>query len=352
MSQSMIDMIDSLLTNFFPYPELFYKSPFSIEDLRNCILTFIIKYAYYLTEPKQSLKTYRGTDLDNARMRDSRNIAYAQHYRNLQYERIKNTSQIEIPELLPDDVKSMSGKLSGHKLTPMQYFEISNIADHPLLKAIASKRICDVKKISNAVFIEYMQDYDNFVNQLIKKLDGTDEEVIFATIALFTLEWKYCVEFFYSCAEAAEKNNTKEVPLKKLCALCGVINIPLPPPNKKIVTTESRFVLNRIKLVSKIFNSTDLEWAEIEDKMLRYLSAEFYITEAEFYTEADCNEFRKYNISEFFVEKTTRSQWAQFFREHYDLRKLYVPKEWTNRKIRYMRKLYRVMIADMAKPKS
>ena len=94
-----------------------------------------------------------------------------------------------------------------------------------------------------------------------------------------------------------------------------------------------------------------MEWAEIEDKMLRYLSAEFYITEAEFYTEADCNEFRKYNISEFFAEKTTRSQWARFFREHYDLRKLYIPKEWTNRKIRYMRKLYRVMIADMATPK-
>lgn len=38
-----------------------------------------------------------------------------------------------------------------------------------------------------------MQDYDKLVSLLLKKLDGSDEDVIFGTIALFTLEWKYNV---------------------------------------------------------------------------------------------------------------------------------------------------------------
>lgn len=67
-------------------------------------------------------------------------------------------------------IKSMDGKLSGHQITLMRYFELNTLADHPLLKAIVSKRICDVKKIPNAAFLEYMQDYDKLVIQLAKML--------------------------------------------------------------------------------------------------------------------------------------------------------------------------------------
>lgn len=344
MSISMsriIEMADNRLKKFFPNPELFDLSPFGIENLRDCILMFIIKDAYYLTEPKQSLRANRGTDSDDQRMRDSRTIAYAQHYRDLQFSQIKKSSKIEISELLPDDVKSMDGKISGHKLTPMQYFELNIMADHPLLKAIINKRICDVKKISNATFIEYMQDYDELTNHLVKKLDGTDEDVVFATVALFTLEWKYNVELFYSCAVEAEKTNTKEVLVDRLAALCANITLPLLPYCQTL-RTESRFVLHRMELVSNIYSSTDSEWDEIQDKLMHYLLAEYYIR-----TET----IHKWDMSEFFARNTTKSQWAQFFREHYDLRRLYIPKEWTNARIRYMRKTYSVMIQDMNTPK-
>ena len=56
-----------------------------------------------------------------------------------------------------------------------------------------------------------MEKYDKLVEKLVAKLDGDDEDVIFATLALFTLEWKYNVELFYNCAVEAEKNNIKEV---------------------------------------------------------------------------------------------------------------------------------------------
>jgi len=91
MGLTMLEMIDNRLAHFFPQPELYDVSPFSIENLRDCIIMFILKDAYYLTEPKQSLRENRGTDADDVRMRDSRNIAYAQHYRDLQYNHVKMT---------------------------------------------------------------------------------------------------------------------------------------------------------------------------------------------------------------------------------------------------------------------
>lgn len=63
-------------------------------------------------------------------------MKYAQHYRSLQYEHILETTGAEVKELLPDDVSTMDGKLDGHKISGMQYFELNTISDIPLLKAI------------------------------------------------------------------------------------------------------------------------------------------------------------------------------------------------------------------------
>lgn len=154
---TMTEFIDNRLDYFFSDRSLYNLSPFNIEDLRDCILLEIIKDAYYEAGKKQSLRANRGSDADDLRMRDSRWMAYAQHYRTLQYEHVKENTDIEIPELLPDDVEFMPGKLEGHKITEIQYFELNTMADIPILKSIINKRICDVKKISNDEFIRGME---------------------------------------------------------------------------------------------------------------------------------------------------------------------------------------------------
>lgn len=341
MGLTMLEMIDNRLLQYFPQPELYDGSPFSIENLRDCIITFILKDAYYLTEPKQSLRENRGTDADDVRMRDSRNIAYAQHYRDIQYKHINDDLGIEISELLSVDVETMRKKLQGYNITPMQYFELNTLADHPLLKAIVNKRICDVKKVSNAIFLDYMQDYDNLVSVLLNKLDGSDEDVIFGTIALFTLEWKYNVELFYSCAVNAEKVGVQDVPIHRLAVLCAELAIPLAPYSTQMLNTESRFVLHRLELVPAVYNASEIEWNEVRDKICHYQTARYYI-EKEI--------VRKWDMAGFFARYATREQWAQFFRNHYDLRKIYVSKEWNNKRIRYMRSIYGVMIKDQPTP--
>jgi len=235
----------------------------------------------------------------------------------------------------------MRGKLQGHNITPMQYFELNTLADHPLLKAIVNKRICDVKKISNATFLEYMQDYDKLVSLLLKKLDGSDEDVIFGTIALFTLEWKYNVELFYSCAVNAEEVGVQDVPVHRLAGLCAELSMPLAPDFTQRFHTESRFVLHRLKLVPTVYTASESDWDEVKDKICHYQTARYYI-EKEI--------VRKWDMAGFFARYTTREQWAKFFREHYDLRQIYVPKEWNNKRIRYMRSIYSAMIKNQPTP--
>ena len=157
----MLDMVGNRLSNMFPNSGVYNKTPFSTTELRDCIIASIIKAAYEEIEPKHSLRSHRKTDADDERMRNSRSLAYAQHYRTLQYEDVKERIGEEIPALLPDDMSSMGDKLSGHKITSMQFFELNTIADHPVFKAIVSKRICSVKKVSNKQFCEFMQDYEN-----------------------------------------------------------------------------------------------------------------------------------------------------------------------------------------------
>lgn len=340
MGYTMLEFIDNRLDSYFPERELYEYLPFHVTDLRDCILTEIIKDAYHESEKKQSLRTNRGTDDDSLRMRDSRIMAYAQHYRNIQYEHVKEICDNEITELLPEDVQSMDGKIEGHKITEMQYFELETMVEQPLLKAIVNKRICDVKKISNDVFIEYLQEYDKLVNKLISKLDGDNEDVIFATLALFTLEWKYNVELFYSCAVEAEKNNITTVPLKRLAALCAELSIPVSPGSTTKIHTESQFVLHRLELVPYIFDQQKDMETYINDKLCHYHIAKYYIKR---------EIVHKWSMPEYFATHISRDKWADFFREHYDLRKMYAEKKWTNKRIRYMRKIYETMIRNIEK---
>lgn len=186
----MTEFIDNRLNQYFPDRAPYDATSFTVENLRDSLLMEIIKEAYEETEKKRSLRANRGSDDVNLRMRDSRSMKYAQHYRTLQNEHVIDVAGRSIPELQPDDVTSMEKKIDGHKVNEMQYFELQNMADYPVLKAIISKKICSVKTYNNDTFIELMQQYDELTSGLKKMLDGDDEEVIFATIALFTLEWK------------------------------------------------------------------------------------------------------------------------------------------------------------------
>lgn len=344
MGLSITEYIDKEISNYCEYHWSNYgcvnDTPFNLVDFRNCYIMQVIKNAYYETEPKKSLRTLRGNDSDDARMQDSRNMAYAQHYRNLQYVDILNRIGYSEQELLSEDVESMKGRIAGHKKTAMQYFEMETIAKHPLLKAIVSKRICSVKKISNDTFKEYMRDYDEFIQLLLKGLDGDAESVVFSTIALFTLEWKYNIELFYTCAVNAEKNGTADVPKIKIAELCAELSMPIHPEFPKKLHIQSRFIFHRIRLVPYIYNGAS--WDKIEEKIYHYLVMNYDFDQILVHHDS---------LAEYYAMISTREQWAEFMRDNYNLKELFKPKEWTNKRIRYMRSLYDTFIKELPTPK-
>lgn len=346
MGLSIIEYIDREISNYSEYhwsgAKAANDTPFTLADFRNCYIMQVIKEAYYDTEPKKSLRSLRGTDDDDVRMQDSRNMAYVQHYRNLQYEDILQEVGYSETELLPDDVESMKGRIEGHKNTAMQYFEMNTIAEHPLLKAIVNKRICDVKKISNDTFREYMQDYDDFIQKLLKGLDGDSESVVFSAIALYTLEWKYNVELFYACAVNAEENHTTEIPTAKISELCATakMSIHLDSWTPDMLHIESRFILHRVELVPFIYNGA--KWEPFEDKMYHYLEMNYDFDKILIHHDS---------LAEYYGMVSTRDQWADFILKNYNLKELFKPKEWTNKRIRYMRSLYSYYIKNLPTPK-
>lgn len=340
MGYKMIEFIDNQLNSFFSDRAHYAKSPFNVEDFRDCTLFEIIKEAYGESEKKKSLRAHRQSDADDLRMRDSRWISYAQHYRKLQYERVKERTGKCVSELLPDDVDSMSGKLTGHLVTDMQYFELKTMSRLPILKAVINKRICDVKKISNEQFIQGMHEYDSVIDELLKLLDGNTEDVLFATIALYTLEWKYNIELFYNCAVEAEKNKVKEVPINRLALLCAVLYV-LAPSNT-VLPIESRFVLHRRDLVPYMYEANDEDWEAVKEKFYQYFIVKYYVRK---------DMFHNLTIPQYVATHISRETWADFIREHYNLRNIYKTKEWNNKRIRYFRKMVQAMIRDVPEPR-
>lgn len=340
MRYTMIEFIDNQLNRFFYNRKTYATSPFNVDSLRDCILFEIIKEAYSELEEKKSLRAHRKSDADALRMRDSRWMSYLQYYRNLQYERVKEKTGECVSELLPDKVDSMPGKLTGHQITKMQYFELNTMSRLQILKSITNKRICDVKKISNEQFIQEMVEYDRMIDELLNLLDGNIEDILFATIALYTLEWTFNIELFYNCAVEAEKNKEKEVPEKRLLLLCSELSVPAPA--NKVIHTETRFVLHRLDLVSYMYKESDKAWHEIEDKLSRYFIAKYYVKK---------DVFHNWSIPQYFATHIPREDWADFIRKHYNLRNIYKKKEWNNKRIRYFRKVVQAMIRDVPEPR-
>ena len=316
--------------------------PFDFKELRHCIMMEQIRDAYYESEPRASLRSYveeGSKDSDDIRMRNQRMLKYAQHYRNIQYENMVKSLGAGHPDLLPDDMEGIENKLVGHKITPMQFFELSTMADYPVLKAIISKRICEVKKISNSEFISYMEQYDQLTHSL---LDRLEEERVFATIALYVLEWKYNVELFYSCAVEAEKHKCKEVRKEDMILLCCDCNDVLRLCDlHTMIHTHNRFIKKRLDLVPSLYDGTDLEY-------LRFKIFAYHNLKYEVKWSLTVNDVPFVTI---FREQTTPADWAEYLRQHYDIKTIYKEKEWTPVRIRYVRKLYDTLYQNQPTPK-
>lgn len=332
--ESIIQMTGGLLIRYFT-EEIPLGYPFSFEKFRDNVAFFILHRQYFDGSKKKSLRQHRGNDNDDQRMMDSRYIKKINHNRDELRKDIKERTGIEIGTLSVSDMSSIKNKISGYALTKMQYEELQNLENISLFEAMRSRRICDVKKVSITDFHAYMQEYDKLILRYTDMLKSDDENIIFATLELFNIEWKYNIEFFYTCASYMEEHSLKEIPANKLGMLCGKVNFIDNEGNN--IHTDSRFVLGRQEIVPMLFSEDEQEWGKITIKIREYLKASMCLRQKVI---PRCKK-----IDDFYKNKPVH-EWVNFLHENYDMQKLYVNKEWNNKKIRCFRNICRSMIAE------
>ena len=306
----------------------------SIEVFVNEILVEFIKYAFDNSQEKHPLRYYVPYGVDentDERMVYSRMLAYCQKYRDQEYEEFKHMGA-DIEGLKAKSMRSVEEKREGYDITPMQYFEMTNIHDIAALKSFVEGRLKDVKKVSNTSFKEMMKEYDQNVENWSQKKNESDYNKVVYSLAFFTIDWKYGFEFAYLMAQKMEQLKVKEIDRNFFSILYARMTI------KSLlgcqVGIDSRMIKARQKMIDVLIPN-DLKWTDNTDFDIRCY-AELLVILAQLNNGIQLESGG--TLREQFAKETSMEDWASFFKE-YDVFEAWTKKELSSIRIRNMRKV-------------
>lgn len=343
MEKMFEDVMNALFSCFpedhidYCFAELYPVDPVSFGEY---ILLEFVKYSYYESLEKTSLRTHIPYTVDqddiSERMRYQRAFKYTQKYKTLNYNLLAeqdgwDTEKMkEYADLLPTDMTKMENKLEGYKLSKMDIFEHDNIMNLRIIKSIVEQRILSSKKVSNNDFNRMFEEYDEWVKRLIDNSKKSDEDLLFNSMAFFTLEWKYSLEFIYMVADYMDKNCIEETDYLTLWALARPLEFTSRLGNK--IKVDNRMVKERQSLIPQFITKGE---ADLKIQFYRQKYVEIVGLVALF---NNLNDKEGGLYKEWFRKNTSIADWASFLKE-YDVFSVWHKKEWTNRKIRLARKL-------------
>ena len=155
MERMKFEVVRAIVTCFpKDYIGMAFVGGVSEKEFVDEIIVEFIKYAFDNSQEKHPLRYYvpYGVDEKNdERMLYTRLLKYCQKYRDQEYEEIKQKGA-DIEELRAKSMQTMDEKKEGYLITPMQYFEMTNIHDIAALQAFVENRLSNVKKVSNAIY--------------------------------------------------------------------------------------------------------------------------------------------------------------------------------------------------------
>lgn len=305
------------------------------ESFIDYMLLEFIKYSYDETTPKHPLRYFVPCDSSNntERMMYSRTLKYIQRFRNQNYKVLKDTKELDeddpiLLKLKGKSMDSIEARKEGYELTEMTFFEANTIHDLQIVKSISEKRIYTTKKVSNSTFIDYFIEYDKWVEKLIERSKKSDEDMVFASLAFFTLEWKYSLEYFYELAEYMIGNDLDEIDYYTAWLFTGTFNFDSSFGIS--VGTDSRIIVDRKRLISTYYNKS-LTGEKLDDLRHKYIEI---LTIKSLTIKMPC--FDGGDYIDWFKNNTSIADWASFFKE-YNVFQIWKRKEFTNEKIRKMR---------------
>lgn len=316
----------------------------SIEDIVDFAIYEAIKSAYDNHAPQKSLTQHITKGYDSGTIYNiegsvrllSREWRSSQYYRSLQQERIKNATGKVVEALNAVDMKDTPTRFAGCGLNDLQFSEIENRHSIPLLKKIERRQICSSKKVSNAQFINMMEEYDNCI-QIMKRQMSSAAEILYYSEAYFNLEWHYNIDIIYQIVLEAEKHNFPPFNLDNCRGIWAKLLIP--PTTSWFpyeIPFECRMVYKRRNLLPLVFDVTDTEREEI----IRIL-AELYRLETVL------KKFASANIG----PDTSKEEQADFLKRRQWVWDAHIAeKKWTSGRISYARKIFSEMYLDEKAP--
>ena len=248
-----------------------------------------IKYSFDYSDPQYPLRHFlKDADDDSERMLQQRIMQYVLKYK-------KKEIQIKGVDISPDNkfanvnMEAIDSKLKGYRITEMNFFEQQKIHDLEIIKSIVENRIVSSKKISNTRFIEIMEQYDEFVKSLVERSQKSDKDMVFASLALFSLEWHYPIEFYYFLSEIMEEEGIDDIDQDALGLLSGYVNIESRFGG--CFSTESRMIKGRI-LVSPLLFGKDVD--EFSRETMKDLLKEILVLVTKYNEVVETNDGRLY----------------------------------------------------------
>lgn len=352
---SVATAIEEVIIRELPteYQVFLFDGKLKLNDLVMQILVECCKYAHDSVSEKRSLRFYLqkcGLNGDDQRMVRKRTLDRIQDYREMEYEYIKQQSGIELSGLIAPDMGKISDRKKGYQLTDFQFWEINNVHDMQLVGAIINRRL-DKKNFTKEEFVDYANERDCIVSRLRNRRTKSMEDEVFSSLALFTLEWKYSFDFYYELATEMENTNTINIPdvKRRLTLFCGnvaldsVLRMTNPHLVGEVYHINSRMLIQRRKFIHSIVSMPAGD--EFEALVRQYAEALVVITSMLLRMT-----YRGIPIREWFVSNSTAEDWGSVFSE-YDVFQAFIStKDWTSKRIRYVRDIYSVMSMDYKNP--
>ncbi len=326
--------VGSAITHYLieTFPSEYLKQTFSendigIDELIDQVLLEMIKYSYDQTREKHSLRYYLkelGEDSESNRQRYSNLIKISNEYKEKELSFYEDISGESLQDLRPPKMDNIKDKTDGYCLSEMNFFEITNIGNLRLIKAIIQHQLLPDKKYTTVKrFQEIAKEYDKLVISLKEQCQDSDEKMVFNSLAYYTLEWKYAFDFIYCSSVSMQQNEIKTTieALSKLDVLLGyqfVVSILGPS------STDSRMVGFREKLIPLFF----------KDASLPFRYSEILSLVATLKERACINGMP---IKQWFIENTDMGDWASFFEDYNVFRYVVEKKDYSKKTVRYMR---------------
>lgn len=323
--------------------------------LRDIILQILLdcsEYAYFQSADKSSLRSYRKQAKDEYNAGDAMRMRLQRMATDIN----------EKNAVLNDYVTQYHGvsmktpafgkaqKEKQYAVNDFEFMELINMDGINLLKVILDRKFLS-PKFYNDDFRSCSNSYDTTCAKLKSECFLWQEKMVLNSLSMFAFEWRFYFDFLYEIVDAMQKNNVVEIPdmSDRITAFCYQPTITTALscytgwPFLPTITVTSRAVVLRKRFVLDIAATSHGQEYDIEQ--MKFLEALYLITILR-----AAIIYENLPLQEWFCKRTGIEDWASVC-EEYDVFQAFIPdKDWTNKKIRYAKNVYKEMTFDYTAP--